>query len=64
MGMTLLSNVSVALLLHNCNKHVMIQSRVEKRRVKKIIYKNKEVEKKHIGKEKQKKNLKRNIRRL
>ena len=37
-------NVSVALLLHNCNKHVMIQSRVEKRRVKKIIYKNKEVE--------------------
>ena len=37
-------NVSVALLLHNCNKHVMIQSRVEKRRVKKIIYKNQEVE--------------------
>jgi hypothetical protein len=30
MGMTLLSNVSVALLLHNCNNHVMIQSRVEK----------------------------------
>jgi len=34
-----MSDVTVMLLLHNCITNVMIQSRVEQRRVKKILYK-------------------------